>query len=242
MARMKRCPAALALLASASCAAAASAEIHVVELKGVIHPVSASYIKEAIEAADKAGAAALVIEMDTPGGLVEDTKDLAQRMLAARTPIIGFVTPFGARAASGGFFILLACDVAAMSPGTNTGAAHPITLGGENTKENIEIQKAESDLAAFARSLAENRGRNAKLAESAVTTSVSWTEKEALDARLVDMIAKDLTDLLKKLDGRKIRKMNGEEAVLDLKGAIVHSREMTVIEKVQNFLLTPLVV
>ena len=239
MARMKRCPAALALLASASCAAAASAEIHVVELKGVIHPVSASYIKEAIEAADKAGAAALVIEMDTPGGLVEDTKDLAQRMLAARTPIIGFVTPFGARAASGGFFILLACDVAAMSPGTNTGAAHPITLGGENTKENIEIQKAESDLAAFARSLAENRGRNAKLAESAVTTSVSWTEKEALDARLVDMIAKDLTDLLKKLDGRKIRRMSGEQSVLDLKGTVVRSRAMTLLERVQNFLLIP---
>ena len=239
MARMKRCLAALALFASASYAAAASAEIHVVELKGVIHPVSASYIKEAIDGADKSGAAALVIEMDTPGGLVEDTKDIIQRMLAARTPIIGFVTPFGARAASGGFFLLLACDVAAMSPGTNTGAAHPITLGGENTKENIEIQRAESDLAAFARSLAENRGRNAKLAESAVTTSVSWTEKEALDARLVDVVAKDLTDLLKKLDGRKVRRMTGEESVLDLKGTVVHSRAMTLLERVQNFLLIP---
>jgi membrane-bound serine protease (ClpP class) len=207
----------------------------------MIHPVSASYLKSAIDRADEAHAAALLIEIDTPGGLVEDTKDVAQRMFAAKTPIIGYVTPSGARAASGGFFLLMACDAAAMAPGTNTGAAHPVAIGGENTKEDIEMQKAGSDLAAFMRSMAENRGRNVKLAETAVTESVSWTEKEALEGNLIDVIAKDRADLLAKLDGRKVKRMGGAEAVLDLKGPVVPSRGMTALERLQDFLLHPMI-
>lgn len=218
---------------------AAAGEIHVVALKGIIHPVSASYLRDAVERADGAKAAALIIEIDTPGGLVESTKDLNQRMLVARTPIIGYVTPFGARAASGGFFVLLACDVAVMAPGTNTGAAHPVGLGADNSKDDIGLKKAESDLAAYARSLAENRARNAKLAETAVTQSISWTEKEALEAKLIDAIAVDLRDLLEKLNGRRIKKLSGEEIVLDLAGPVVRARDMTLHEKIQNFLLTP---
>lgn len=237
---MKPRLAAFAILMIVSAGAAlAAGEIHVAELKGIIHPVSAAYLEDAVARADAAGAAALIIEMDTPGGLVESTKELNQRILVAKTPVIGYVTPIGARAASGGFYILLACDVAAMAPGTNTGAAHPVGFGGDNTKDNIELQKAESDLAAYIRSLAENRGRNAKVAETAVTQSLSWTEKEALEAKLIDTIAIDEKDLLKKLDGRHIKKMNGTEIVLNLTGPIVPSRGMTIGERFQDFLLTP---
>ncbi len=231
--------AALVLLLRVTLAAGAQGEIQVVELRGIIHPVSAAYLIDAIERADRDRAAALVIEIDTPGGLVDDTKEIVQKIWAAKTPVIGFVTPAAARAASGGFLLLIACDVAAMSPGTNTGAAHPVMVGGENTKENIEIQKAESDLAAFARSIAENRGRDVKLAESAVTRSVSWTEREALDGKLIDLIANDLDDLKAKLDGRTIRRMGGGEAVLDFKGPVVRSRGMNLAERFQNLILTP---
>lgn len=239
---MKRCLTALVFMVLALPAAAAQAEIQVVELRGVIHPISAAYIEDAIDAADRAGAAALVLEMDTPGGTVEDTKEIVQHIWAAKTPVIGFVTPSGARAASGGFLLLIACDVAAMSPGTNTGAAHPIQMGGDNRKENIEIQKVESDIAAFARSAAQNRGRNVGLAEKGVTESVSWTEKEALDGKLIELIAKDRADLLRQLDGRRIKRWSGEEEVLQLRGAVVPSRAMTTTEKFQSFLVNPLIV
>ena len=238
---MKTLLRALLFLLSCGVAAATSADIHVVELRGIIHPVSASYLEDAIDRADASGAAALVIEMDTPGGLVDSTKEIVQKIFAAKTPVIGFVAPSGARAASGGFYLLIACDAAVMAPGTNTGAAHPVTAGGENTKDNIEIQKAESDLAAFARSTAENRGRNVQLAESAVTKSVSWTETEALKGNLIDAIAKDLPELVKTLDGRKVKRMGGGELVLDLKGRIVPSRGMSATERFQDFLLTPTV-
>jgi membrane-bound serine protease (ClpP class) len=217
------------------------ADIHVVQLEGIIHPVSAAYLTGALERADQAGAAALIIEMNTPGGLVSSTKELIQKILAAKTPVIGYVTPSGADAASGGFFLLMACDAAVMSPGTNTGAAHPVMGGGDNTKENIEIQKAQSDLAAFARSIAENRGRDVALVESAVTKIVSWTENEALRAKLIDLIARDRDELVRGLDGRKVKRMGGRVETLDLRGAIVPSSAMTAAERFQGFLLTPLV-
>src|SRR5262245_31638158 len=237
---MRRWLAALTVALGVTAAAASSTsspDIHVVELRGIIHPVSAIYLAGAIARADAEGAAALVIEMDTPGGLVDSTKEIVQKILAAKTPVIGFVTPSAARAASGGFLLLLACDAAAMSPGTNAGAAHPVALGGENKKEDIEMQKAESDIAAFTRSIAENRGRNVKLAESAVTESVSWTEREALNGKLIDAIATDVEDLAAKLDGKTVTRLGGKEARLDLKGRIVRSREMTILERTQNFIL-----
>jgi membrane-bound serine protease (ClpP class) len=239
---MKRCLTALVLMVLARVAGAAPGEVQVVELRGTIHPISAAYIESAIEAADKAGAAALILEMDTPGGVVDDTKEIVQHIWAAKTPVIGYVTPSGARAASGGFMLLIACDIAAMSPGTNTGAAHPIQMGGDNRKENIEIQKAESDVAAFARTAAENRGRNVALAEKGVTESASWTEKEALEGKLIEVIAKDRADLLRQLEGRTIKRWSGETTVLRLTGPVVPSRAMTALEKFQSFLVNPLIV
>lgn len=232
------CAAAILFIGAAPPAPAPD-EIQVVELNGVIHAVSAAYLNDAIDRADGAGAAALVIRMNTPGGLVDDTKAIIQKIFAAKTPVIGFVTPSGARAASGGFFLLIACDAAAMSPATNTGAAHPVTLGGENKKDDIMLQKAESDLAAFARSIAENRGRNVQLAERAVRESLSWSETEALKARLIDVIARDLPELLKSLDGKTVKRMNGERQTLRLGGRIVESRGMTASERFRNFLLVP---
>ena len=156
--------------------AGASGEIHVAELRGIVHPLSAQYLVDAIDQADAQGAALLIIEIDTPGGLVDSTKEIVQRMLRARTPIAVHVSPSGARAASAGFLLLIAADVAAMAPGTNTGAAHPIDLSPGGAVDEVGLKKAESDLAAFARTIAENRGRNVELAEKAVTESASFTE------------------------------------------------------------------
>jgi len=242
MTLMQRCLTALLFaLLTLPAAAASSGEVHVVELRGTIHPISAAYLESAIDGADAAGAAALVLEMDTPGGTVDDTKEIVQKIWAAKTPIIGFVTPSGARAGSGGFILLLACDVAAMSTGTNTGAAHPIYGTGETHKEDILVQKMESDLAAFARTAATNRGRNAVLAEKAVVESTAWTEKEALDGKLIEVIAKDRADLLRQLEGRTIKRFSGESVVLHLSGAVVPSRAMTTLERFQSFLVNPLV-
>ncbi|MFN0006561.1 MAG: NfeD family protein [Planctomycetota bacterium] len=219
--------------------AAPQGEIHVAELRGIVHPLSAGYLIDSIDRAEERQAALLVIEIDTPGGLVDPTKEIVQRMLAARTPIAVHVSPSGARAASAGFLLLLAADVAAMSPGTNTGAAHPVDASGSMAKEDIGLQKAESDLAAFARTIAKNRGRNVELAERAVTESVSFTEEEALEEGLVDIVAKSRADLIAGLDGRTIRRFDGSETVLDLKGPIAEPLERSTIHKILGPLLRP---
>ena len=217
----------------------AQGEIHVAELRGIVHPLSAGYLIDSIDRADERHAALLVIDLDTPGGLVDSTKEVVQRMLAAKTPIAVYVSPSGARAASAGFLLLLAADVAAMSPGTNTGAAHPIDASGSASKEDIGLEKAESDLAAFARTIAKNRGRNVGLAERAVTESISFTEEEALDQGLVDLVAKSRADLLADLDGRAIRRFDGSETVLDLKGPIAEPLERSTIHRILSPLLRP---
>jgi membrane-bound serine protease (ClpP class) len=222
--------------------AGSPAAIHLAELRGIVHPLSAAYLIEAIDRADQEGAALLVIEVDTPGGLVDSTKEIVQRMLAARTPIAVYVTPSGARAASAGFLLLVAADVAAMSPGTNTGAAHPIDASGSSTKEDIGIRKAESDLAAFARTIAKNRGRNVELAERAVTESTSFTEDEALQAGLVDVVARSRADLFTQLDGRTVRRFDGTEVVLDVNGPIAPPLERSLLQRFLGPLLRPEIV
>jgi len=214
-------------------------EIHVAELRGIVHPLSAAYLIDSIDRADERHAALLVIEIDTPGGLVDSTKGIVQKMLAARTPIAVYVSPSGGRAASAGFLLLVAADIAAMAPGTNTGAAHPVDAGGGETKDDIGLRKAESDLAAFARTIASNRGRNVELAERAVTESVSFTEQEALDAGLVDIIAKSRADLLTQLDGRTVRRFDGSEVVLDVSGPIAPPLERSAILRILGPLLRP---
>lgn len=199
----------------------------VAEVEGIIHPVTAEFLTNAIDRADTSGAAALVVELRTPGGLVESTRTIISRMIAARTPIVVFVGPSGARAASAGFYITLAADVAVMAPGTHIGAAHPATIGGSSGEQQegskTMEEKATSDLAAYARSLAEARGRNVTLADEAVRKSRSFTENEALEAKppLIDFIASDVNDVIRQLDGRRITRFNDRETTLRTAGARV---------------------
>jgi membrane-bound serine protease (ClpP class) len=197
----------------------------------IIHPVSAEFMVSAIDRADQDRAALLIFTLRTPGGLVESTQTIVARMLAARTPIAVFVAPGGARAASAGFLIVMAADVAAMAPGTHMGAAHPVTIGGDAAPKMDETmtKKAASDLAAWARSLAERRKRNVTLAAEAVTDSRSFTDSEALAAKppLIDLVASDVHDLLAKVDGRSLARFDGRTVTISSAGARVVDLEMT---------------
>ena len=234
-----------AMLAIAPAATAVAAEerpageIRVVELRGIVHPLSAGYLIEVMDEADAKGGSLLLIEIDTPGGLVESTKSVVQRMLASKTPVVVYVSPSGARAASAGFLLLIGADVAAMAPGTNTGAAHPVDAAGSSAKDDIGLKKAESDLAAFARTIAQNRHRTVALAEKAVVESVSFTEEEALQQGLIDLVARDRADLLAKLDGRTIRRFDGSEVVLSTRGPVVAPLPQSLVQRILGPLLRP---
>ena len=203
---------ALPLLAAAPLAA----EIPVVELDGVVHAVSAAHVVQAIERADARGAPLVVIRIDTPGGLDSSMRQIVDKMLNCRTPVAVFVGPSGARAASAGFVIAVAADVAAMAPGTNIGAAHPVA--GIGQMDEVMSKKVTQDAAAYIRGKAERRGRNVEMAEKAVVESKSFTEKEALELKLIDLVAKDVDDLLKQLDGREVRRFDGSTVRLQLQG------------------------
>src|SRR5271166_722328 len=164
-----------------------------IRIDDTIQPISDEDIGRAIEQARQTNADAVLIELRTPGGLVDSTRSIIEKMLASPVPVIVYVAPSGARAASAGFFILEAADVAAMAPGTNTGAAHPVNLGGEKM-DDVMKQKLENDSAAFMRSFVGPRGRNVALAESGVRESKSWTDKEALDSHLIDYVASSQED------------------------------------------------
>jgi membrane-bound serine protease (ClpP class) len=200
----------------------------VAEVDAIIHPVSAEFMVAALDRADAAGAAAIVFVLRTPGGLVESTRTIVSRMIEARTPVVVFVAPAGARAASAGFILVLASDVAAMAPGTHIGAAHPVSASGEKQSDTLE-KKAASDVAAYARSLAEARHRNVALANEAVVASRAFTEHEAAAATppLVDLVTADVSGLLKKLDGRTITRFDGRTATLSTANARVERFEMT---------------
>ena len=195
---------------------AARADIPVVELDGVVHAVTAAHVVQAIERADAAGAPLLIVRINTPGGLDSSMREIVDRMLNCRTPVAVWVGPSGARAASAGFVITISADVAAMAPGTNIGAAHPVA--GLGQMDEIMSKKVTSDAAAYIRGKAERRGRNVEMAEKAVVESKSFTEKEALEARLIDLIAKDVPDLLRQLDGREVKRFDGTAVVLHLAG------------------------
>jgi len=192
-------------------------------LAAAIDPVASRRIQEAIEEAGQRRAAALVVEMDTPGGLLTSTREIVQAIFASPVPVIIYVAPSGARAGSAGVFITLASHVAAMAPGTNIGAAHPVAIstpgGGEGMGETMEA-KVTNDAAAFARSIAERRGRNATWAEGAVRESLSITENEALKEGVIDLIAADLPALLDACDGRTVDLPSGP-TILHTKGAAV---------------------
>src|SRR5439155_11086924 len=189
--------------------------VYSADVDSIIHPVSAEYMIQAIDRADRANAALVVFTLRTPGGLVDSTRDIITRMLAANTPVAVFIGPSGARAASAGFLVTIAADIAAVAPGTHIGAAHPVAGGGEQMDETM-AKKAAEDVAAYARTLASRRHRNVTLAEEAVDKSRAFTDEEAKNASppLVDLLASDIPELLQKLDGRSITRFDGTTVVL----------------------------
>jgi membrane-bound serine protease (ClpP class) len=212
----------------------------VADVNALIHPVSAEFMVEAINRADTEGAALIVFVLETPGGLVDSTRTIVTRMLAAETPVAVFVAPSGARAASAGFLIAMAADIAAMAPGTHIGAAHPVSGQGEKMDETMS-KKAASDVAAYARTLAAGRGRHVEWAEQAVNESRAFTETEALQATppLIDLIAADVPDLLKQLDGRVIKRFDGHTETLWTAGATVEPLAMGLRQRLLSTLAHP---
>ncbi len=204
-------------------------EVILARVDSIIHPISAELIEDAIREADQSGAAAVVIQLSTPGGLMTSTRKITTAMLGARTPVVVYVAPDGAQSASAGFFILMAADVAAMAPNTNTGAAHPVGGQGEDIEGNMG-KKAEQDAAANIRALAARNGRNVQLAEKAVVESLSFTAREALRSRLIEVVARDLPQLLRTLDGRQVRKGAGT-VTLHTADATVREVEMSPLRK-----------
>ena len=190
---------------------AAKNYIYIVKVSDAISPGVAEFIKDSIDTAEKDGAACLIIELDTPGGLAESMRKIIQSILGSKVPVVVFVSPSGARAASAGVMITMAADVAAMAPGTNIGAAHPVGAGGKDISGKMS-EKVINDMVAHAKSVAEERGRNAKWVEEAIRESVSVTETEALKDNIIDLIAEDTDDLIQQLNGREIK----EKGVLKL--------------------------
>jgi len=199
--------------------------ITVHQVEGVINPVVVEYMTESIRRAEEARAVAVIFQLDTPGGLVDSTREIVKALLNATIPTVVYVSPSGARAASAGTFITMAAHVAAMAPGTNIGAAHPVSGEGKDIEGDMR-QKAENDLAAFARSIAEKRQRNAEWAEKAVRESVAVTEIEAREQRVIDLIVDDVPDLIKQLDGRQVALL-GHEVTLHTAGAAIRYRQMS---------------
>lgn len=189
----------------------------VAEYDGIIHPIAVELVDDVIGRADTSNAALVVLVLRTPGGLLESTRAIVSRMIAARTPVVVFVGPSGARAASAGFLILLAADVAAMAPGTHVGAAHPVGATGNAPADATLTKKIAEDAAAYARALAEARARNVTLAAEAVMESRAFTDREVLAASpgLIDLTAHDVTDLLRQLDGRRISRFDGRQVTLE---------------------------
>jgi membrane-bound serine protease (ClpP class) len=233
MVRARRLLSALALLivAVATVRGAPPADhpvVVVAELDGIIHPIAAEYLTGVIDDADASNAELIVIVLRTPGGLLDSTRTIVSRMITSRAPVVVFVGPSGARAASAGFVLTIAADVAAMAPATHIGAAHPVSGNGEKMDETM-AKKAASDAAAYVRSLAEARHRNVMLAEQAVLESRAFTDGEAAGATppLVDLVANDVNDVLRQLDGRTIMRFDGRSVTLRARDADVRRVSMT---------------
>jgi membrane-bound serine protease (ClpP class) len=234
------CALLLCLGAAASMQQAAAPLIYTAEVDGIIHPVATAHVRRAIRQADDAGANLLVIFLRTPGGLVDATRDLNTAIIQAKTPVAVFVAPSGSRAASAGFLITIAADIAAMAPGTHIGAAHPVSGDGQKV-EGAMAEKMVSDVAGYARTLAAQRKRNVKLVEEAVRQSRSFTDQEASadGAALIDLVANDLPDLLKKLDGRTVVRFDGRREVLRTAGGTEHAVEMTWAQRILDAVAHP---
>jgi membrane-bound serine protease (ClpP class) len=213
------------------------AVVNMITIDGSINPAVDDFIRENIARAKSSGARALIIQLDTPGGLLESTRTIVKEMLGAQIPIIVYVAPSGGGAGSAGVFITLAAHIAAMAPGTNIGAAHPVAGGGQEVK-GVMGEKIENFTASFGETIAQRRGRNAEWAIQAVRKSVAITEKEALGKKVIDIVAKDVDDLLRQAHGRKVD-LDGRESVLDVKDARVARLEMNLKQRVLNAIANP---
>lgn len=218
--------------------ATASADIIRVELDDVIHPIAEEYVGRAIDDAAARKADAVILELRTPGGLETSMRGIVEKIIQSPVPVIVWVGPSGSRAASAGFFILESADVAAMAPGTNTGAAHPVIIGGEKMDDVMKM-KLQEDASAFMRTIAQRRGRNVAVAESAVRQAKSFTEDEALSQKLIDVVAADIPSLMRWADGKTVKRFDGKQTVLRVANKPVVNYEMTVRQKVLSFIMDP---
>ena len=225
----------IGLLLAASMAVrvqADSSRIDVLPIKGTINPVLVDYIGRSIEQAEDDGALAVIIQMDTPGGLDTAMRDIIKEIVNARVPVVVYVSPAGARAASAGAYITLAAHVAVMAPNTAIGAATPVAMGGDGEAAMSDEMKAKiiNDATAYIRDIAESHGRNAEWAEKAVREGVSATSQEALELNVIDMVAADLDDLVAQLDGREVTLLDGRVVTLNTQDATINYVEMKMVE------------
>ena len=212
------------------------AEIIVINVEGVVNPVMSEFITKSIDSAEKEKANVLVIELDTPGGLDTSMRSIVKKIIASEVPVVVYVSPSGARAASAGVFITIAAHVAAMAPGTNIGAAHPVGVGGKMDKTMAE--KAVNDASAYIKSLAEKRGRNAEWAEKAVRESVSVTEQEALKLNVIDFVSQDIKSLLAAIDQKEVQTSSGKQ-IIQTAGIHITYKEMGVRHKILDIISDP---
>lgn len=215
----------------------ASAEVLKIVVDDTINPITDEYVGRALAEAERNHDQALLIEMNTPGGLLSSMQAIIQKILGSKVPVIIYVTPSGASAASAGFFILESCDVAAMAPGTNTGAAHPVSLFGKT--DDVMKEKIENDMAALMRSYVSKRGRNVELAEGAIRKSKSYTDQEALSQNLIDYVASSEQDLFKQMQGKPIKLFNGQSVTLNLVGQPVRLYERSLRQNILGHLMDP---
>ncbi|MGB9765072.1 MAG: NfeD family protein [Candidatus Saccharicenans sp.] len=216
------------------------AKVFTITIKDPIHPVTAEYVLKSLEKAQKEGAHLLIIKINTPGGLDSSMREIIEGIVTSSVPVAAYVSPYGARAASAGFFISIACDIFAMAPGTSTGAAHPVSIGlGNQGQDKTMEEKVTHDAAAYIRTLAEKRGRNVQMAEDAVRKSLSYTEQEALKGKIIDLIANSEQELVKSLDGWKIKRFNGQVEELNLRDQVIEEIPMTFRQKLLMTIANP---
>ena len=216
---------------------AAAPHVDLISIDGTINPAVDDFIRESIGRAKASEAKALIIQLDTPGGLLNSTRTIVKEMLGAEVPLIVYVAPSGAGAGSAGVFVTMAAHIAAMAPGTNIGAAHPVAGAGQEVK-GVMGEKIENFTASFAESIAQKRGRNTEWAIQAVRKSVAITEKEALKKNVIYIVARDVEDLLRQADGRKVD-LNGKDVMLSVKNARIMRHEMSLKQRVLNTIADP---
>jgi membrane-bound serine protease (ClpP class) len=227
-----------ALSIAALCASAAAApRVIAVNVDGIIHPITVEIIGRALDQAARENASAVLLRLNTPGGLIESSRQINEKIVASRVPVIAYVTPSGGHAASAGFFLLEAADIAAMAPSTNTGAASPVLMGEQ--MDPVMRSKIENDTSAWLRSIVQKRGRNQDLAEQTVRQAKAFSDKEALDEHLIDLVAPNEPALLDQLDGRAIVRFDGRTETLHTRGAEIVDYRLSMREKIVSEIADP---